>query len=98
MAIQHERVEKRTAAAVAVLLTSPDAACPTELSVTENISSRGARIITKGRWTPSHALVIKSLEGSLYSDARVIYREPIHENVYAIGLELIAPRGNWQRT
>jgi hypothetical protein len=98
MAMQHGRVEKRTPAAVAVMLTSPDAAFPTELSVTENISSRGARVITKGRWTPSHSLVIKSLEGSLYSDARVIYRQPIHENVYAIGLELLAPQGNWQRT
>ena len=98
MAMQHERVEKRTAAAVAVMLTSPDAALPTELSVTENISSRGARVVTKGQWTASNSLVIKSLEGSLYSQARVTYRQRIYEDVYAIGLELLAPEGKWQRT
>ena len=98
MSIQHRRVEKRTAAAVAVMLTSPDAAFPTELSVTENISRRGARVVAKGRWTESDSLVIKSLEGSLYSEARVIYRQPIHEGIYAIGLELLEPEGNWQRT
>jgi len=98
LAMQRGRVEKRKAAAVAVMLTSPDATLPTELSVTENISSRGARVVTKGRWMANDSLVIKSLEGSLYSEARVIYRQPIHEGIYAIGLELLEPEGNWQRT
>lgn len=41
-------------------------------------------------------MVIKSLEGDLYSQARVVYRQPIREEVYAIGVELIAPQGNWR--
>ena len=97
MAMQPGRYEERTAAAVAVMLTSPDPPFPTELTLTENISGRGARVVTKGLWSANDSLVIKSLEGDLQSEARVIYRKPIRENVCAIGLELIAPKGDWQR-
>ncbi len=83
--------------AVAVMLTSPDLVFPTELTLTENTSGRGARVVTKGLWQPNDSLVIKSLEGNLQSEARVIYRQPIREGVYAIGLELLAPEGKWQR-
>ena len=68
----------------------------TELTLTDNISGRGARVITKTLWSANDSLVIKSLEGDLQSEARVIYRQPVRENVYAIGLELIAPTGRWQ--
>lgn len=82
--------------ALAVMLTSLDSTFPTELTLTENISSRGARVVTRGLWGPNDSLVIKSLEGDLYSQARVVYRQPIREEVYAIGVELIAPHGNWR--
>jgi predicted nucleic acid-binding protein len=81
---------------VAVMLTSRDRASRTELTLTENISSRGARVVTKKRWSANDSLVIKSLEGDLQSEARVIYSQPIRENVYAIGVELIAPMGDWR--
>ena len=96
MAMQPGRYEKRSAAAVAVMLTSPDPPFPTEMTTTENISSRGARVVTKGLWRTDESLVIKSLEGDLYSEARVIYRQPMREGVYAIGLELIEPAGRWR--
>jgi hypothetical protein len=81
---------------VAVMLTSQDRVSRTELTLTENISGRGARVVTKKLWSVNDSLVIKSLEGDLQSEARVIYSRPIRESVYAIGLELIAPVGNWR--
>lgn len=42
------------------------------------------------------ALVIKSLEGDLQSEARVVYRQAVGEKIYAVGVQLIAPEGNWQ--
>jgi len=95
--MQPARYEKRSAAAVAVMLTSTDPAFPTELTLTENISSRGARVVTKGLWWVNDSLVIKSLEGDLQCEARVIYRQPLREDVDVIGLQLIAPEGNWRR-
>ena len=78
------------------MLTSRERAFTTELTLTENISERGARVITKKLWWANDTLVIKSLEGDLESEARVVYRQPVREKVYAIGLELLAPRGNWR--
>ena len=96
MAMLPGRSEKRNAA-VTVMLTSPELPFPTEVALTENISSRGARVVSKGLWEKNNSLVIKSLDGGLQSEARVIYRRPIREDVYAIGLELIAPRGDWRK-
>ncbi len=96
MAMQPERYDKRSATAVAVMLTSRDRVSRTELTLTENISGRGARVVTKKLWSANDSLVIKSLEGDLQSEARVIYSQPIRQNIYAIGLELIAPTGNWR--
>jgi hypothetical protein len=94
--MQPGRYEKRSATAVAVMLTSRDRVSRTELTLTENITSRGARVVTKTLWSANDSLVIKSLEGDLQSEARVIYRQPVRENVYAIGLKLIAPTGTWR--
>jgi hypothetical protein len=96
MAIMPGRYDKRSAATVAVMLTSQERAFATELTVTENVSERGARVLTKKLWRANDALVIKSLEGDLLSEARVVYRQPVRENVYAIGVELLAPRGAWR--
>ena len=81
---------------MAVMLTSLELASRTELTFTENISSGGARVVTGNLWSANDALVIKSLEGDLQSEARVVYRQPVREKVDAIGLQLIAPEGNWQ--
>lgn len=99
MATQPGRCEKRSDAIVRVMLTSLNPAFPieTELTLTQNISDRGARVTTKRLWSPSDSLVIKSLEGGLQSEARVIYHQRMREDIYAIGLQLIAPRGDWQR-
>jgi hypothetical protein len=77
------------------MLTSRERAFTTELTLTENISELGARVITKKVWWANDTLVIKSLEGDLQSEARVVYQQPVRENVYAIGLELLAPKGKW---
>ena len=95
-AMQPGRYEERSATAVAVMLTSPDPVSRTELTLTENISGRGARVVTKILWSAKDYLVIKSFEGDLQSEARVIYSQPLREDIYAIGLELIAPTGSWR--
>jgi len=96
LAMQPGRHEKRSTTAVVVMVTSRDHMSRTEFTLTENISGRGARVVTKKRWSANESLVIKSFEGDLQSEARVIYSHPIRESVYAIGLELIAPTGNWR--
>jgi hypothetical protein len=96
MGMQPERHEKRSATAVAVMLTSRDRVSRTDLAITENISVRGARVLTKNPWSLDESLVIRSIEGDLQSEARVVYRQSLRRDVYAIGVELVAPKGNWQ--
>ena len=81
---------------MAVMLTSLELASRAELTFTENISSGGARVATGKLWPTNEALVIKSLEGDLQSEAQVVYSQPVRENVYAIGVKLIEPKGGWQ--
>lgn len=96
MAMQPSRSEKRSVAAVAVMLTSLELSSRTELTFTENISSEGARVVTQKLWSADDPLVIKSLEGDLQSEAKVVYRQPVREKVYAIGVKLIEPTGQWR--
>ena len=97
MAMQSSRAEKRSVAAVAVMLTSLELTSRTELTFTENISSGGARVFTGKLWSAYDPLVIKSLEEDLQSEARVTYRQTAGKDVYAMGVRLIEPTGNWQR-
>jgi hypothetical protein len=97
MPIQPGRRDKRSAQAVGVTLASRDRVSRTDLAITENISVRGARVLTKTPWSANDSLLIRSLEGDLQSEARVIYRQSQRGNVYAIGLELVAPKGSWQQ-
>jgi hypothetical protein len=78
------------------MLTSRESAFSTELALTENISERGARVLTRKLWWANESVVIRSLEGDLQSEARIVYRQPVRENVYAIGLELLGPKGTWR--
>src|SRR5258708_24733149 len=91
--MQPGRYAKRSTAAVAVMLTSRDRVSRTELTLTENISGRGARVVTKTLWSANDSLVIKSLEGDLQSEARVIYRQPVRENVYGYRPEVNRTNG-----
>ena len=96
MAMQPSRSEDRSVAAVAVMLTSLELTSRTELTVTENISNGGARVVTGTLWSANDPLVIKSLEVDLQSEARVVYLQPTREKVYAIGVRLIEPKGKWR--
>ena len=94
--MQPGRSETRSIATVAVMLTSLEFASRTELTFTENISGGGARVVTEKLWLANESLVIRSREGDLESEAKVIYRQPVREKFYAIGVKLVEPRGQWQ--
>jgi hypothetical protein len=75
MTYPFDRSEIRTQAVVAVMLSSLDGRLSTECAFTENVSTRGARVITKQRWRINDSLVVKSLEADFLGDGRVVYSE-----------------------
>ena len=66
-----------------------------ELTYTINVSRRGARILSKDCWNANQRLSVRSIEGSLNSDARIAYCHPTEGGTYAIGLELAQPSNGW---
>jgi hypothetical protein len=67
----------------------------TETTFTENVSSRGARVLSARRWDINDQLVITMRTGSFESVARVAYCQPVPHVGYAVGLEFVQPRGEW---
>lgn len=91
-----KRAEVRTAMKVTVDLSSLDVRTPAQEGVTENISARGARVVTSKPWKPEDRLNVRSLLGNFRSRARVVYCEPVGGDLYAIGLQLLAAAGSWK--
>jgi len=89
------RSENRNSLTVAVELYSLDSHTPAQRGFTQNVSPRGARVVTGRSWQPNDRLHIKSLRGNLRSNARVVYCQPLADDSFAIGLELVTPAGNW---
>jgi hypothetical protein len=67
----------------------------TETTFTENVSLRGARVLSVRRWTRNDRLMITLLTGSFRSVARVAYCELLPDAGFAVGLEFLEPSGKW---
>ena len=90
-----QRAEKRIPMEVAVQIHGNPQAPGVEMTFTENISSRGARVMTTSRWKPKERLTIESLPGDFRAIARVAYCQPLRGQGFAIGLEFLEPAGRW---
>jgi len=94
-----KRREKRTTAEVVVMLSGQNGALvPEWASTDENISARGARILTTHRWRPNDTLLIRCVDGTLQARGRVIYCQRLRENLSVIGVKLLVPRGSWRES
>ena len=66
-----------------------------ELTYTIDVSSHGARVLTKNPWQSNQHLTVRSVQGNLYSQARVAYCQSIDGRFFAIGVELRQPTADW---
>ena len=89
------RREMRVPVAVVVMLSGQNGISTPEWASTENISTRGARILTTRSRNPNDRLLIKCAEGNLRARGKVVYRQRLHDNLFAIGVRLLAPTGRW---
>jgi PilZ domain len=94
--MEAKRTEDRTPMKVTVDLSSLDIRTPAQEGVTENVSPRGARVVTNKPWKPNDRLNLRSLLGNFRSRARVVYCVPVDGEKFAIGLQLFATAGNWK--
>jgi PilZ domain. len=90
-----QRAEKRIPMDVAVQIAGNGSIPGMEMTFTEDVSRRGARVLTARRWKTNDRLHIASLAGNFQSTARVAYCQPLHSGGFAVGLELAQPTGHW---
>jgi hypothetical protein len=91
-----KRMEDRVPLRVTVDLSSLDVRTPAQEGVTENVSPKGARVLTSKPWKPNDRLNVRSLRGNFRSRARVVYCVPVEGDQFAIGLQLFATAGSWK--
>jgi hypothetical protein len=89
------RRETRIPMEVGVHITGHPALPGTETTFTENVSLRGARVLSSRRWRINDQLTITTLTGSFRSIARVAYCQLVPEAGFAVGLEFVESHGNW---
>jgi hypothetical protein len=66
-----------------------------EATFTENVSAKGARVVSVRRWEKGAPLVLASRTGEFRSEARVAYCQPLRGDGYAVGVEFLETKGRW---
>jgi hypothetical protein len=89
------RVERRVPMEIPVILDGHRQMPGTESTFTENVSARGARVVSTRRWEQGERLIFASRTGEFRSSARVAYCQPLQGDGFAIGLEFLEPKGRW---
>jgi PilZ domain len=89
------RAEKRIPMEIPVMLAGHRQTPGTESTFTENVSARGARVVSVRNWKKGEKLTFASRTGEFRSSARVAYCQPLHGDGYAVGVEFLETKGRW---
>jgi PilZ domain len=89
------RAERRIPMEIPVVLDGHRRTPGAESTFTENVSARGARVVSSRRWEKGEALTFGLRTGEFRSLARVAYCQPLHGDGYAVGVEFLDPTGRW---
>ncbi len=95
MHVPSGRYEKRTARAVTVELLRLDESQLNKTAVTENVSPRGARVVTDWNFAPGKHLVVSAPKEGVKSLARVVYCQRMESAKFALGLQLVVRVEEW---
>src|SRR5262249_13191850 len=89
------RLERRIPMEIPVVLDGHRQVPGTESTFTENVSAKGARVVSVRRWETNDQLMIASRTGEFRSSARVAYCQALQGDGFAIGVEFLEPKGRW---
>jgi hypothetical protein len=95
MPMRSGRLEKRTRLSIPVRISSLKEPSTGEGSTTENVCSLGLRVLVRRTRELNERLLIKSVDGELQADARVVYCERLLDGRFALGLEFREEVTNW---
>lgn len=89
------RLEKRIRLAVAVEISNLQDPSATERTSTENLCSLGVRVLTRRPKKLNERLMIRSLEGSLRTLARVVYCQRLADGRFGVGMQFLGAGTKW---
>jgi len=89
------RGESRIPMEIPVVLDGHQGTSGAESTFTENVSARGARVVSSRRWEKGEPLTFASRTGEFRSLARVAYCQSLHGDGYAVGVKFLDPAGRW---
>ena len=89
------RAERRISMEIPVVLDGHRETPGSEATFTENVSARGARVISVRRWEKGESIMLTSRTGEFRSSARVAYCQSLQSEGFAIGVEFLDPKGRW---
>ena len=89
------RAERRIPMEIGVYLDGHRDFPGAESTFTENVSERGARVVSFRRWQQNERLTFVSRTGEFRSSARVAYCQPLQGEGFAVGVEFLEPKGRW---
>ena len=95
MHVHTGRYEKRTSKAVHVELLRLDESQRIKSAVTENVSPRGARVVTECICPPGKHVVVTAPQEGVKSLARVVYCQRVESSKFAVGLQLVVRVEEW---
>jgi hypothetical protein len=96
MHVPSGRYEKRTARAVTMeLLRLDESQAKKDEAITENVSPRGAHIVTDWNCAPGRHVLVTAPEEGVKSLARVVYCQPVDSTQFAVGLQLVVWVEEW---
>jgi hypothetical protein len=90
------RHQRRATLAAPLWLTSLEHAGKLDWAVTENVSERGARVITKIAWSEKEAVLI-SVPPGFSADARIVYCHSLPSGNYVVGINVGECFPHWVR-
>jgi PilZ domain len=89
------RAERRIPLEIGVYLDGHGDVPGAESTFTENVSVRGARVVSFRPWKKNQRLTFISRTGEFRSSARVAYCQPLQGEGFAVGVEFLEPKGRW---
>jgi hypothetical protein len=89
------RNEKRVTMAIPVCLVTAEELLVAEQAMTVNVSSQGARVVTRRRWHPKEQPRVAAPSGEFGVHAKVVYCEPLPNGYFCIGLKFLSATMNW---
>jgi hypothetical protein len=91
----YHRTERRIPMEVPVILDGHRKLPGSESTFTENVSARGARVVSTRRWEQGERLNFASRTGEFRSSARVAYCHALQGEGFAVGVEFLEATGRW---